>query len=85
MELSYQTLKLTHQAREAESVTDTQAESTDFGLNISKIHKDQPEEKAQPRRVSGAQGPRMERGTCLKKKENKAYSCCQTGKRRQKH
>nr|CQR66245.1 Katanin-like protein 2, isoform L1 [Mus musculus] len=39
-----------HLKQVKESVTDTQAESTDFGLNISKIHKDQPEEKAQPRR-----------------------------------
>uniref|UniRef100_A0A8C6HIU5 Katanin p60 ATPase-containing subunit A-like 2 n=1 Tax=Mus spicilegus TaxID=10103 RepID=A0A8C6HIU5_MUSSI len=39
-----------HPKQVKESVTDTQAESTDFGLNISKIHKDQPEEKAQPRR-----------------------------------
>ncbi|XP_063133738.1 katanin p60 ATPase-containing subunit A-like 2 isoform X5 [Rattus norvegicus] len=33
-----------------ESVTNAQAESSDFGLNISKIHKDSPEEKAHPRR-----------------------------------
>nr|CQR66247.1 Katanin-like protein 2, isoform L3 [Mus musculus] len=39
-----------HLKQVKESVTDTQAESTDLGLNISKIHKDQPEEKAQPRR-----------------------------------
>ncbi|XP_021006314.1 katanin p60 ATPase-containing subunit A-like 2 isoform X1 [Mus caroli] len=39
-----------HPKQAKESVTDTQAESTDFGLNISKIHKDHPEEKAHPRR-----------------------------------
>ncbi|XP_032741589.1 katanin p60 ATPase-containing subunit A-like 2 [Rattus rattus] len=33
-----------------DSVTNAQAESSDFGLNISKIHKDSPEEKAHPRR-----------------------------------
>nr|XP_021515990.1 katanin p60 ATPase-containing subunit A-like 2 [Meriones unguiculatus] len=33
-----------------ESVSDTQPENSEFGLNISKIHKDVPEEKAHPRR-----------------------------------
>ncbi|XP_021069998.2 katanin p60 ATPase-containing subunit A-like 2 [Mus pahari] len=39
-----------HPKQVKESVTNAQAESTDFGLNISKIHKDHPEEKAHPRR-----------------------------------
>uniref|UniRef100_A0A8C8W6W9 Katanin catalytic subunit A1 like 2 n=1 Tax=Peromyscus maniculatus bairdii TaxID=230844 RepID=A0A8C8W6W9_PERMB len=84
MELSYQTLKLTHQAREAESVNNTQVESADFGLNISKIHKDGTEEKAHPRRVSGTLGSRMERGVCLKR-EKKAHDVCRTCKRKQKY
>ncbi|OBS76058.1 hypothetical protein A6R68_17488, partial [Neotoma lepida] len=33
-----------------ESVTNAQVESADFGLNISKIHKDSSEEKAHPQR-----------------------------------
>lgn len=55
-----------------ESVTNAQAESTDFGLNISKIHKDNPEEKAHPRRVSRAR-VLGEKGGLFLEKENKAH------------
>uniref|UniRef100_A0A8I5KR90 Katanin catalytic subunit A1 like 2 n=1 Tax=Homo sapiens TaxID=9606 RepID=A0A8I5KR90_HUMAN len=50
MELSYQTLKFTHQAREAEVVDNTRLESANFGLHISRIRKDSGEENAHPRR-----------------------------------
>ncbi|CAH7088579.1 Katnal2 [Phodopus roborovskii] len=48
-----------------EGVSNTQIDSANFGLNISKIHKDSTEEKAHPRRVSGTWGSRMERAVCF--------------------
>jgi hypothetical protein len=59
-------------------------ESVDFGLNISRIHKNSGEENAHPQRVSETQKPNMERNILfLFKNENQKMDFCQKGKLKQ--